>query len=556
MPMDGFTIGAMVYELNNLLSGARVDKINQPERDELYIFLRNNGQNHKLLLSSSAGYARICLTDSSKQNPPTPSSFCMLLRKHLTGAKITEFKQYGNERIIEIKFDTLNDFNDREEKKLILEIMGKHSNIIFCDASNKILDAIRHVNSLMSSKRTVLPGGTYVLPPAQDKLDPFCTFTKVAPVARIIADTYLGVSNSAAEEIEFLSKQSSFEEGFNTYIDHYKNKNFSPVVLYSEQGEALDFFAFEQKRFLPEFQKSFSTLSAAVDACFTLKDKALRIKEKTSALKNVLENARAKCERNQAKQNEKLLECADMEKYRVFGELITANIFKILRGDKFVCVYNYYTDKEENIALDNTISPQANAQRYFKKYNKLKTAKKLLNEQIIANDAELDFILSQLESLEKCESEDDILQIKLLLAEKGIIKQQNKKQKAPVSKPMEFLSSGQIKILVGKNNVQNDELTFKNALQNELWLHIKDFHGSHVIIKSEAPDNATIEQAAALAAFYSKTKGEGTCTVDATKRKYVKKISGAEKGKVTYTNQTTYYIQNAKELVKQIKRTN
>lgn len=555
MPMDGFTIGAMVYELNNALSGARVDKINQPERDELYIFVRNNGQNHKLLLSSSAGYARICLTKTSKQNPATPSSFCMLLRKHLTSAKIIGLTQYGNERIVEIKFDTLNDFNDREEKKIILEIMGKHSNIIFCDASGKILDAIRHVNSLMSSKRTVLPGGTYVLPPAQDKLDPFSAFCEITPVARIIADTYLGVSNSAAEEIEFLSKQSNFKEGFNKYIDNYKNKTFSPVVLYSEQGDALDFFAFEQKRFLPEFQKHFPSLSSAVDACFTLKDKALRIKEKTSALKNVLENARAKCERNQAKQNEKLLECADMEKYRIFGELITANIYKISRGDNIVNVFNYYTNKDENIPLDNTISPQANAQKYFKKYNKLKTAKKLLNEQITANNLELDFILSQLESLEKCEDEDDILQIKLLLAEKGIIKQQSKKQKAPQSKPMEFLSSENVKIFVGKNNIQNDELTF-SAQQNELWLHIKDFHGSHVIVKSDTPDDKTIEQAAALAAFYSKIKGEGTCAVDATKRKYVKKISGTEKGKVTYTNQTTYYIQNAKEIVKKITRIN
>ena len=375
MPMDGFTIGAMVHELNNTLAGARIDKINQPERDEVFIFARNNGQNYKLLLSSSAGYARLCLTEISKQNPPVPSSFCMLLRKHLTGSRIASFLQYGNERIVEIKFDTLNDFNDHEEKKIFLEIMGKHSNIIFCDASNKILDAARHVNSLMSSKRTVLPGGEYVLPPSQDKINPFCEYKEIMPVARVIADTYLGVSTSAAEEIEFLSKQSSFFIGFNQYLDNYKNKSFSPVVLYSEQGDALDFFAFEQKRFLPEFQKHFESLSAAVDACFALKDKALRLKEKTSALKVVLENARARCERTKVKQLDKLAECNDMEKFRVRGELITANIYLISRGDKTVKVYNYYTDKEEIIALDNTISPQANAQKNFKKYNKLKTAK-------------------------------------------------------------------------------------------------------------------------------------------------------------------------------------
>lgn len=544
MPMDGLTIGAVCAELNAQLTGAKIDKINQPEEDELLLFCRKDGKNHKLLLCSNASFARLGLTAASKQNPLVAPSFCMLLRKHLLSSRIVSFTQDHNERIINLTLEGLNDFNEPEKKFLILEIMGKHSNIILTDASGKILDSIRHVNSFMSRVRQVQPGLLYELPPSQGKKNPFeANFPDIEPSPRLICDTFTGISRQAAEEISFLSQTKGFRPAFTEYMNKFRSQSFSPVLQTDDTGAPVDFFAFPQARILPAFQQPRATLSQAIDDYFLTRDTVQRLKERAHGLKVRLAALMEKCLKKQAQQQEKLAECADMEKYRVWGELITANIYRIERGASSIRVQNYYDDMNFlDIPLDPTLPPNTNAQKYFKHYGKLKTASRLLTAQMEENERDMDFIAGQIENLEKCETEDDIAQIRAELAAAGYIKPQKGKQKTPENKPMHFVSSTGIDIFVGKNNTQNDFLTLHFASSDDLWLHTKDIHGSHVIVRAENPDAKTIEEAAKLAAYYSKGRHSASVPVDATRRRYVKKPSGAPLGKVIYTNQTTYYV--------------
>lgn len=553
MPMDGLTIGATVFELNSLLQGARIDKINQPENDELHILTRNNGNNYKLLLCSNANFARLNITEISKTNPSTPTNFCMLLRKHLTGAKINRFEQISNERIVIIYFDCLNDFSEPVTKKIILEIMGKHSNIIFTDENNRIYDSIKRVNSLMSRVRIIQPGLEYVLPPSQDKINPFEQEFFDETNTRIISDKYMGISRQSAEEIAY--RYNYDKNAFKNYLNLFKEKDFTPVVLKSENGEPIDFYAVFQQRFLPENQVVCHSISQAIDDYYILKDRAQRINERAHGLRIKLNNLLDKAQKKKAQQEEKKVECSDIEKYRIYGELITANIYLIKKGANEVSVLNYYDNNSPiTIPLDKTISPSTNAQKYFKQYNKLKTALRLLSGQMEETDKEIDFLTSLLESLELCEDETDINDIRQELIKFGYIKPIKTKEKPKESKPMHFISSTGIDIFVGKNNTQNDFLTMKFAQSDELWLHCKDIHGSHVIVKSNEPDEKTIEEAALLAAYYSKAKESSLVPVDATKRKFIKKPSSSLPGKVIYTNQTTYYITPTKEQINKIKR--
>ena len=556
MPMDGLTIGAVCAELNALLCGAKIDKINQPEEDELILLCRRDGKNHKLLLCSNANFARIGITAATKQNPLAAPAFCMLLRKHLLSSRLLSFSQENNERIVNITFEGYNDFNEPEQKILILEIMGKHSNIILTDASGKILDCIRHVNSLMSRVRQLQPGLLYTLPPSQGKQDPFNTeIPDLEPSPRILCDTFTGISRQAAEEISFLSREQSFPAAFSAYLQKFRQKNFSPVVQIDEAGIPLDFFAFPQARILPAFQLPRATISEAIDTYFSTRDTVQRLKERAHGLKSKLSNLLEKCLKKQAQQQEKLSECADMEKYRIWGELITANIYRIKRGASSVRVQNYYEDMAEiDIPLDPTISPNINAQKYFKQYSKLKTASRLLSAQMAANEKDIDFISDQLENLEKCETDDDIAQIRNELTAAGYLKPQKGKQKIPENKPMHFVSSSGIDIFVGKNNTQNDYLPLRFAGSDDLWLHTKNIHGSHVIIRAAAPDEKTIEEAAKLAVYYSKGRFSSAVPVDATRRRYVKKPSGALAGNVIYTNQTTYYVTVEENEIKSLKK--
>ncbi len=555
MPMDGLMIGAVCAELTDALAGARVDKINQPEKDELVFFCRGKDGNKKLFISANASFARLCLTNASKPNPLTPPTFCMLLRKHLSGAKIIAFKQPSNERIVFITFEVLNDFNEPERKQLIVEIMGKYSNIILTDANGRILDAIQRVNSLMSRMRLIQPGLTYAFPPSQGKLDPFGeSIPKISPMPRLIADTFTGISRQSAEEIAYRCGSQPFVRAFAEFLEPYVIRRYEPVILLDENGAPVDFYAVRQQRFLPEFFKPCDSISEAMEMYYAMRDQMQHIRERAKELRLLIVNLLEKSERKQARQQEKLTECADMEKYRIYGELLTANIYKVARGAKSITVQNYYDNTSLEIPLDNTVSPSANVQKYFKQYNKLKTASKLIEEQISETLGDIEFLTEQAENIEKCESDADISDIRRELVEAGYIKPQAQKQKPSESKPMHFVSSSGIDIYVGKNNTQNDKLTLHFAHSDDLWLHTKDIHGSHVIVCSDSPDDRTVEEAAMLAAYYSKARLSSSVPVDATKRKFVKKPSGALPGKVIYTNQTTYYITVNESAIRAIKK--
>lgn len=550
MPMDGLTLHALTRELNFSLAGARVDRINQPENDEIIINFFIKGENKKLLLCSNASFPRINLTSVQKSNPAVPPAFCMLLRKHLTGAHLVSVTQHFNERIVNLNFDTLNDFNEPETKTLIIEIMGKYSNIILVDSENKIIDSIRRVSSSMSRMRCVLPGLKYELPPSQGKLDPFsCTTLPDNASARYISDCFTGIAKQTAEEFV-----SSYVGSFASFISKYSTEELSPVILTDENGAPVDFYPFEQKRFAPEFQTKQPTLSEAIDNFYLLRDRTVRVREKSKDLKMRLQTLTEKSQKKRIAQQEKAIECAKMETFRIWGELITANIYKINRGDRKVTVFNYYTSLDEDIPLDVKLSPAANAQKYFKTYAKLKTASKLLQGQIEETLRETELLTEMADNLELCENEEDISDIKNEMISLGFLRSKPQKQKSTESKPMHFISSEGADIFVGKNNIQNDRLTMHFASSDDLWLHTKDIHGSHVIIKGDSYGDKTVAEGAMLAAFYSKARFSSNIPVDATKRRYIKKPSGSPLGKVTYTNQTTYYITPDERKIKEIKK--
>ncbi len=554
MPMDGLTVRAQVRELNTLIKGARVDKINQPEEDEIILNLFLRGENFKLLLCSNASFPRVNITKVQKSNPAVPPAFCMLLRKHLSGSHILSFSQPGNERIINITFQALNDFNEPEEKTLTVEIMGKYSNIIFVGSDGRILDSIRRVNSLMSRMRCVQPGLEYVLPPSQGKLDPFSeTVLPENASARFIADAFTGISRQSAEEIVYRNS-GDINAAFRQYVNAFDHSALSPVLLLDDSGSPIDFFAFPQKRFLEERQKKVPALSTAIDEFYLLRDKSQRLRERSRDIKMRLQTLLEKAEKKRAMQIEKYDECKDMEKYRIWGELITANIYKIRRGDKTADVLNYYTNETESVPLDVRLSPGSNAQKYFKTYNKLKTAQKLLSGQIEENEKEIDMLTAMLENLELSETDGDIADIARELAEAGLVRKKGKKEKIVESRPMHFVSSEGVDIFVGKNNLQNDKLTMHFASSDDLWLHVKDIHGSHVIIHGGNYGNETVSQAAMLAVYYSKGRASALVPVDAVKRRYIKKPAGSAPGKVIYTNQTTYYITVDESEMKKIKK--
>lgn len=550
MPMDGLTVRALTRELNSSLKGARADRINQPESDEITINFFLKGENKKLLLCSNASFPRVNITSVQKSNPAVPPAFCMLLRKRLTGAHLVSVSQPLNERIVNLNFDTLNDFNEPETLTLVIEIMGKYSNIILVDGENKIIDSIRRVSSSMSRMRCVLPGLKYELPPSQGKLDPFsCTSLPENVSARYISDGFTGISKQTAEEFT-----SSYNGSFQSFVSRFDSEELSPVILTDENGAPVDFYPFVQKRFAEDFQESKSSLSEAIDSFYLLRDRTVRVREKSKDLKMRLQTLIEKSQKKRIAQQEKETECAQMEKYRVWGELITANIYKINRGDRKVTVFNYYTSQDEDVPLDVKLSPSANAQKHFKTYTKLKTASKLLKGQIEETLKETEILTEMADNLELCENEEDIADIKSEMVSLGFLRKKTQKQKPAESKPMHFVSSEGADIFVGKNNIQNDRLTMHFASSDDLWLHVKDIHGSHVIIKGDDYGDITVAEAADLAVYYSKARFSSNVPVDATKRRFIKKPSGSPLGKVTYTNQTTYYITPDENIIKKLKK--
>lgn len=565
MPMDGFTLGLIARELNHKLVGGRVDRVIQPERDELILTIRNGGENHMLLLSSSAGCARAHLTQYKKNSPLEPFNLCMLMRKYLIGGRVTNIEQVNCDRILRVEIEHIDELGDERARSIYCEFMGKHSNLIFVHHDGRIIDSARRVTEAISSVREVLPGLRYELPPEHGKLD----FDKVSPdtlypllkdhggtVKKTISSVISGMSSQTAGELAYRvcgtedahmdeCDPRDLAEGISAHLRSVA-ENIMPAVLYDDEDHPVDAVAFDYRSRVHLKSVPFPTISAAMDEFYRSRDAAERITQKSAAVHRVLKNNIERCEKKLALQKEALLGSQRMEEYQIYGELLTANLHLQLKGAKSVRLMNYYDPelKEIDIPLDEKINLAANAQKYFKLYRKARNARDLAAEQIRITEEELGYLEGQMDNLGKCVEESELIELREELVKFGYMRpntNRRNQKSLPPSKPLKFTSPAGRTILVGKNNLQNDKLTF-SADPNETWLHVKNMPGSHVIIVDPDPDDETLLYAAKLAATYSKGAGSSNVPVDYTLRKYVKKPSGARPGFVIYTHQHTLYV--------------
>lgn len=573
MPFDGSVVNSVVHELNNKLVNGKIDKIYQPEKDELIISVRSYKDTCKLLLSASSTYPRVHLTEENKSNPSVPPSFCMLLRKHLMGGRIVKVSQPDFERIIEIDIDSFDELGYSTHKTLIAEIMGRHSNIIFIDRpTSKVIDSIKRVSFEISSVREILPGREYEYPPSGEKSDPLAALREAflggierlpgsTKAEKYIMNSYNGISPVVARDIcqkagmdpdtDLKQCSSGLLEKLYTSFDSFRKiilaTDFAPYIVYRD-GKAADFSCIPLDIYKGSEKQEFSSMSEAVERFYHDKDSKDRIKQKSGDIHKIITNRLDRCFKKLEVLGDELRDAADSEKFKIYGDLLMSNIYFLQKGEEKTRLQNYYSPEAEyvEIPLDSRLSPSANAQKYYKQYNKSKNALIKINHQIEENRQEIMYLETQLDNLDKCTEELELEEIRNELAEQGYIKSRriSGKKKAKASKPMRFISSGGFEIYVGKNNVQNDFLTLKFAVNQDMWLHTKDIPGSHVIIKTEGKevDDATLLEAANLAAFYSKGRMSSKVPVDYTRRKNVKKPNGAKPGMVIYENNSTIYI--------------
>lgn len=576
MPMDGLTTGFAARELNEILRDGRIDKITQPERDTIVLVIRAGGTNHRLLLCASPNNARCHLTMSSFSNPLEPPAMCMLMRKQITGARIQEIRQVEGDRIVYVDLDAVNELGDHVLRRLVLEIMGRHSNLLLLDENDRILEATRHVNPEMSRVRQIQPGMTYLPPPAQDKLNPeTLTEEKLyerlsaipdARLSRALADTITGLSRGAAEELACRVLQpgetqpSDLKDACRRIADFLKRLPFmaDPRVLVNENGEAEDVFPMIYLSRPTENQRPYKTLSEALEVYFGSRDARERLNQKSAAMVRMLKSQLERCQRKLAMQQEELASAERMEEYRRMGEAINANLYQLKKGmtEAELPDWNDPEGGTLTVPLDIRLTPSQNAQRYFKKYQKARSAREVAAQQRDKTLEETDYLEGMLLDVDKCVGESELEEIRQELVRTGYMKKNtNRRQQRqlPGSKPYRYLSADGIEILVGKNAAQNDRITL-GAKPDETWLHAKDMPGSHVIIcrEGEIP-LTTMKQAALLAAWYSKGQRSSLVPVDYTLRRYVKKPSGAAPGKVIYTHQKTAYMTPEEEEIKGIR---
>ncbi len=572
MAFDGVAVSCIVNELNNLLTGGRVDKINQPEFDEINILIRSQGKNHRLIASASSSSPRVHITESQKENPDKAPMFCMLLRKHLAGGKVVGVVQPDFERVIELLIEGKDELGDISVKRLVIEIMGRHSNVVLVSADGKILGSIKHIDFSVSAVRQLLPGMLYEYPPRQDKVNPLnagadeiLAMLKNSDTAadKFILDNFTGIGPLTAREIAFgafndtNTLTSTMDEAdklkFSQYIYNYfkqiKSGNYKPCLLY-KGDKVWDFSAVDIMQYCGAADvENVPSLNQGLDKFYSSKDKKERISQKSAQLSKFIDNNIARCVKKLALQKQKLKDCENKEQYKIYGDLLTANIHRIEEKSTFVQVENYYDNCNLiKINLKPELSPSKNAQRYYTLYQKCKTAEIMTAEQIELATAELNYLESVAEELSRAENEKDINEIRDELAGQGYgVKKSQKggmRKKQTVSKPMEFELSGGYILYVGKNNTQNDQLTLKMARNSDLWFHTKNIHGCHGVIKTNGvmPNDDIIVEAAKIVAYYSKARSSANVPVDYTIIKNVKKPRGAKPGMVIYENYNTVNV--------------
>lgn len=559
MAFDGTTISAVKKELSDSILGGRIYKIAQPEPDELLITIKTPEGQKKLYISASASLPLIFLTDENKPSPMTAPGFCMLLRKYIGNGRIVAISQPGLERILFFDIEHLNELGDLCQKRLIVEIMGKHSNIIFCDNEGKILDSIKHVSAQMSSVREVLPGRQYFIPDTMSKQDPLSISqddfilalkTKPAPLGKAIYTSFTGISPVVAEHIASESGLDSdipasdisedmlihLYRQFSYYIEDLTNGNFHPVIYYEgdvpKEFAAIPFSHYDNYRL-----ESYDSISQVLRTYYATRNTVTRIRQKSADLRHVVQTNLERARKKYDLQTKQLQGTAGREKYKVYGELINTYGYNLDPAAKSLTCLNYYTNEDITIPLDPQKTPQENSQKYFAKYNKQKRTFEALSELIQETADEISYLESVSNALDIALSEADLAQIKEELTASGYVRRKFTKKKVKLTnKPMHFISSDGYDIYVGKNNIQNDELTFSFANGGDWWFHAKGAPGSHVIVKTngeELPDR-TFEEAGRLAAYYSKNRGSDKVEIDYVEKKHVKKPNGAKPGFVVY----------------------
>lgn len=571
MAFDGLAVSCMAYELNNILTNGRVDKVLQPEYDEIILGVRSGGKNRKLVLSASSSNPRLHLTTVQKENPEKAPMFCMLLRKHLMGGKIVAVTQPDFERVVEIHVESHDELGDVSVKRLIIEVMGRVSNIILVDGEGKVLGSIKHIDFSVSQVRQLIPGMMYEMPPSQGKINPLTAsvqdiedklWSYSLGADSFLLDTFVGVGPLSAREIAYRATGSvdtnchlmtndekiKFSEFIKDFFEKIKTGNFSPVLIYKDEEKIKDFSGINITHYENTFKiGKCETLNEAVDEYFKVKDFQERMSQKSSSLMKFVETNIQRCQKKLALQQQKMKDCENKEKNKIIGDLLTANLYRINYGDEFIEVEDYYNNMElVKIPLKPELSPSQNAQRYYTIYQKLKNAEVVTAEQMELAKQEIDYLESIKENLMIVENEREINDLRDELYGQGyhVKRAEKSKIRKQVSKPLQFQLSDGFICYVGRNNMQNDELTLRQSRANDLWFHTKYIHGSHTVIKTEGrmPSDDVIVEAAKICAYYSKARNSANVPVDYTVIKNVKKPNGAKPGMVIYDNYNTVNV--------------
>lgn len=565
MPFDGLALRAVALELREKLTGGRVEKVSQPERDEIALHFRNRYENHKLLISACASNARVCLTSQNKHNPERAPVFCMLLRKRLAGGRLLGVEQRGLERVLDLRFGVTDELGLPSELTLHAEIMGRHSNAVLAQPDGRIVDSLKRVTEQKSRVREVLPGIPYAYPPAQDKADPlemdagaFLALLEARgdmPMDKALSAGVCGIARETAFELlqgcglnPELSSGEYTRAGLTAAADALAEKfgdfragRFAPAVI-ETNGEAAGFYPFVGA--FPQREKRCDSMSEAVEAFCAVRDRKERMRQKSAGVLHALGGALDRARRKLENQEGDLKSSQNLEEYRLKGELLTANLHAVRKGERIFEARNYYRGGDAvAIELDPALSPSENAQRYYKKYAKARTAQGKLAAQIAAAKEEIEYLEGLLGSVENCASEAELEEVRAEMAAQGYLRDAKARSggKAEPSLPRHYRTAGGADIYVGRNNAQNDFLTLKFARADDIWMHAKKIPGSHVIIRAaggEAPYDA-LYAGAMLAAYYSKARSSSSVPVDYTQKRNVKKPAGARPGYVVYlTNRT------------------
>ncbi|MBQ7703529.1 MAG: NFACT family protein [Firmicutes bacterium] len=554
MPFDGLMTRAVTTELQNRIVMGKVDKIAQPEQDVLVFTIHTKNGNVRLLMSAAASHARVHLIGNNPVNPPEPYNFCMLLRKYLTASRIVSVEQHSSERIIEISFESMNELGFTVSRKLVIEIMGKHSNIVLVDLeSGKIVDAVKRVGFDVNRARQILPGLKYVYPPLQEKI-PFGEILNdpagmerlySAPDGRALLDLISGIAPVYAEELASAVDRGEF---LRETISRAESGEAMPLAWFDETGNPKDYYFTPLATMDHNFERrEYGTLSQCLEDYFSRKVTANQTLQKANDCMRRVNELLSKKYLKKKRLSEDLIEAENSDKYRLYGELLTANLGSFTQGMSKVDVLNYYNGETVTIPLDVKLSPSKNAQAMYKRYQKAKTAIKEKQVQLQENDAEIAYLESIGAFLEQAGTVEEVEIIKRELTDTGYMRPPKKaalRKKAAEPKPLEYILGSGLKVLVGRNNRENDKLTFKMSDKGDIWLHTKDIPGSHVLIKCGPAgcSEEDLREAAAIAACHSKASASQNVPVDYVPIRYVKKPQGAKPGMVIFTNNRTIYV--------------